>query len=524
MNHRNYNFEIQFKHKNVYNPICTLDFSVSQHDYVNQLDQRHGQNTLGFLKELISIIEQPGTDPRSRITQDNEKLRKSNQDLKKQVEEVQHELEEAQEKLKVATTRLRGLNVNPNLAGGGSRSDQLPIAFKNLKNELFYEARTKVWNGWESQGCTFKLRSEEFYKIQSILSKHVFCGGMVYFAKDKAEIDDASHLIVEELLGLSNFIHTSASSKEIQERVKAGLLRYKGVDYSDEALMKYVEKATQLIDLDLQEIANLKTTEEALSEIKKFVESGLRLVRDIVNDPNSGELFMPESGDAFDKSIHEGTKDDPTDKIKMTIYAGYRIAGNILVKPLVITCDPDCSPKQNEVDKQANLASQSTDSQNPQQGDPQNPEGSGDKQIESEAHPNSDDSKSQNVTQGESNSTDNKSSLPDLQQKADENKEPVQQDQSTDNTKITFQGKVTPESGVDYHSEPRKDAEIKGQAEYGSVQNFDAWIRVDCSEDNYKKWYKLAGQDYWVPANFIEGEQPTDLPPMSSEGVSDEPK
>lgn len=280
-----------------------------------------------------------------QITQENEKLKKSKQDLEKRVQEIEQELQEAQQKLSLATTRLRGINVNPNLAGGGSRSDQLKNEFSQLKMGLFHEASSKVLNGWRERCSQLTFRSEEFAKIKSILSERVFGGGMAYFAKDKGEINAELHLITDVLLGIEDFNSLSSPSfQKIQEKIQAGLLHSKGVDNSDEALMKYVEEVTNLIDQDLQQIANFKTTGEALAEIRKFAKSGLRLVRDIVNDPNSGELFMPENGAAFDERAHE-TRDEPRGQIKMTIYAGYRVAGNVLVKAEVITYEPDSKKK-----------------------------------------------------------------------------------------------------------------------------------------------------------------------------------
>jgi chromosome segregation ATPase len=72
-----------------------------------------------------------------QITQDNEKLKKSKQDLEKRFQEIEQELQDTQQKLSVAISRLPGLNINSNLAGGGSRSDKLKIEFSQLKWDYF---------------------------------------------------------------------------------------------------------------------------------------------------------------------------------------------------------------------------------------------------------------------------------------------------------------------------------------------------------------------------------------------------
>lgn len=454
----------------------------------------------------------------SSLQEENKKLKKSNQNLEKRVQEIEKELQEAQQKFSVATTRLRGLNINPNLAGGDSRSDKLRIDFKNLKSGLFYDASSKVLNGWIDRGSKLTFKSEESSQIKSILSERVFRGGMAYFAKDKAEIDAELHLIMGVLSDIEDFSLTPAISQKIQERIQAGLLSSKGVDNSDQALMKYVEEVTKLIDRDLQQIANFETTGEALAEIVKFAGSGLRLVRDIVNDPNSGELFMPENGAAFDESAHE-TRDEPRGQIKMTIYPGYRVAGNVLVKAEVITYDSDSKKKEFN-------PSPSSDSQNAEEeSKQQNSEGRGDKAIENEAPRDSEDSPSQNVNQEESNLTDSQaSSVQDIPQNADENQEPVEQKKPPVVTKIIFTGKVTPREGVCYRSKPHKDFRTDREAKFDFGLRFDGWTVVDSSEDNYKRWYKLAEEDYWVPANFIDGDPPSDLPAMTIEGGGDEPK
>lgn len=452
----------------------------------------------------------------SSLLEENKKLKKSKQDLQKRFEEIEQEHQKAQQKLLLATNRLHNLNVNPNLAGGGSRSDQLKNEFSQLKIGLFYEASTKVLNGWREQGSQLTFRSEEFSKIKSILSERVFCGGIAYFAKNRGEIDAELHLIMEILSGIEDFSPTPAIFQKIQEKIQAGLLRSKGVDNSDQALIKYANEATDLIDRDLERIANFKTTGEALNEILKFAESGLRLVRDIVNDPNSGELFMPENGAAFDESSHE-TRDEHKGQIKMTICAGYRVAGNVLVKADVITYEPESQSKKKELNSLASSdSSASSDSQNPkEESEQQNSESIGDETTKNEDYGDSKELLSQEVLLSESNP---------LQ----ENQDLAEQQKSLISRAITFKGKVTCHTGLNLRSCPRKDSATGSKVAYAAELNFEGWIIGDTWDETQKesdsRWYKLAGQDYWLPACYIGGEPPSDLPPMTIEGGGDESK
>ncbi|TAE82280.1 MAG: hypothetical protein EAZ60_17030 [Oscillatoriales cyanobacterium] len=459
-----------------------------------------------------------------QITQENEKLKKSKQDLEKRVQEIEQELQEAQQKLSVATTRLRGLNINPNLAGGGSRSDQLKNEFSHLKMGLFHEASSKVLNGWRERGSTLTFRSEEFSKIKSILSERVFCGGMAYFAKDKAEIDTELHLIMEVLSGIEDFSLTPPISQKIQARIQAGLLSSKGVDNSDQALTNYANKATTLIDQDLRQITNCKTTGEALAEILKFAESGLRLVRDIVNDPNSGELFIPENGAAFDESSHE-TRDENRVQIKMTVCAGYRVAGNVLVKADVITCDSEPLSKKKEMNTALNISNEPQEESNQQSL----------KSIEDEKNKNKDhedDKKSlpQEINIEHSSSIENQSldSQNNHQKENPKDENHVESQKTDSRIDTTFSGKVMSNSGVDFCIAPRNDARTQSEAGYDDKLNFEGWtngdkmVGADGTEDD--RWYKVAGQDFWVPACFIDGEPPSNLSPMTIEGGGDESK
>ena len=454
------------------------------------------------------------------IEQENEKLKKSRQTLENRVQEIEKELQETQQKLSLATMRLRGINTHPELVGE-SRSDQLKNEFSHIKSTL-HEVSSIVLNGWKSQGFKSKARSdfksEEFFTIKSILSRRVFGDGMNYFAQDKTEVDSELHLIMDALSDIKDFSPTPAIFHEIQEKVQVGLLRAKGVDHSDEAIEQYIEETTQRIDQDLKLIANLETTSEALSEIKKFVKTGLKIVRDIVNDTNSGELFIPENGTTFDDNAHD-TRDDHQGLIKMTICAGYRIKGTILVKADVMTHEPEPTSPTNPQDSAngvtdvpeptlSNNSQGSVDDHQPD--DPQTPE-------------------SQDGTQ-EPQTTE----VDDSKVKATENtfKSPPDQEGSppteSSSPKI-FKGKVTCNAGVSFRSRPQKEPRTASKAAYGEVLNFEGWIfgepwkeTISPNQELDNRWYKLAGQNYWLPAFYIEGAPPSDLKAMESTGGGDE--
>lgn len=521
-----YGFQIAFKYleKDQYKEIKAFEFTSEDPKIVNNLVDRHGHNLTSLLTEFLRCLRQ-GQD--SDIEQENKKFKQSKQDSEKRVQSLEQELQETQQKLSVATTRLRGLNVNPNLAGGGSRSDKLRIEFDNLKRGLFYDASSKVLNGWIERGWqgggSNRFKSEEFSKIRSILSERVFCDGMEYFAKDKAEIDAELHLIMGVLSRIEDFSPTPVIFQKIQERIQAGLLSSKGVDNSDQALMKYAKEVTSLIDKDLQQIASFETG-EALAEILKLAESGLRLVRDIVNDPNSGELFMPENGAAFDESSHE-SRDEHKGQIKMTIFAGYRVAGNVLVKADVITCDSEPRSKKKEMNTALNVSNEPQEESNQQSL----------KSIEDEKNKNEDkeDDKKlppQEINLEQSSSIENQSlDSPNNHQEENPKDENHVESQKTDSSiATTFSGKVMPESGVTFRTAPRKDDRAQTQAGHGENLNFECWTNGDnmvgADEKADNRWYKVAGQDFWVPACFIDGEPPSDLSAMTIEGGGDEPK
>jgi myosin heavy subunit len=457
------------------------------------------------------------------IEQENEKLKKSRQTLENRVQEIKQELQETQQKLSLATMRLRGVNTHSELGGGGSRSDQLKNEFSQIKMGLFHDASSKVLNGWRDQGSNLTFRSEEFSQIKSILSQRVFGDGMAYFAQDKTEVNTELHLVMDALSDIKDFSPTPAIFQEIQEKVQVGLLRAKGVDHSDEAIEKYIEEITQRIDQDLKSIANLATADEALYEIKEFVEKGLKIVRDTVNDTNSGELFIPENGTTFDDNAHE-PKDDHQGLIKMTICAGYRIKSTILVKADVLTYEPEPVSQSTEINS---LNPQNFDSPVYGTQEPQYPQ-----------HNGNDFPKVEGTTNiSESISMQDRPSPPSPTNSFQDHLEVGHESQTTKEAPKflrNFKGKVTHSSGVMFRSVPKREAKIesKSMANHGEILNFEAWtVGEPWNEDNSSnqsqndRWYKYAGQDdMWLPAFHIEveGDLPTDLEIKGTTGEKDE--
>lgn len=265
------------------------------------------------------------------IKSDQEKFLKSKQDSEQRLQATEQELQDFQHKLALATSRLRGMNTHAELGGGGSRSEQLKNEFTHLKAGLLHEASSKVLHGWREQGASLTFRSEEFSKIKSILSKRVFGDGTAYFLKDKTAVDSDLHFMMNELVSIKGFTPSVAIFQEIQEKIQLGLQRSRGIDHSEETLAKHREKTILEIDRDLKSVAHYSTTPDALVAINDFLNTGIKLVREIVNDASSGELFIPETGIPFDGDAHN-TKDEYPCQIKMTICAGYRVKGTILVK------------------------------------------------------------------------------------------------------------------------------------------------------------------------------------------------
>ena len=487
-------------------------------DYQN-LRTRWGQLFRQFrtLEELSDHI--------NALKVDIDKLQKLKQNSDRRVQEMEKELQETQGKLYVAIERLRGVNTHSELGGGESRSDQLKNEFSHLKMGLFNDVSTEILNNWRDQDSTLTFRSEEFSRIKSILSQRVFGDGMAYFAKDKTEVDTELHLVMDTLESIKDFSPTAAVFREIQEKIQVGLLRSKGVDHSGEALVQYIEETTHGINQDLQKIADLKITDETLSEIRNFVERGLKLVRDIVNDSNSGELFIPENRTIFDDNAHE-TRDDHKGQIKMTLYAGYRIKGTVLVKADVITYEPEATPPANEPD----LVNppQPTDPPNSQpESRIKGTENTDDDATTTEntgstADPsfkkgglNPKKSRSSDLSQGDSEII--------LEDSASKESEKVSKTFKGEvKGKVTFKNKSKQLACRNYPKENSKTGVI---VNFGEVLTFEGWIigepwkeRTSRPQEQDNRWYKVAGQNWWLPAFHIEGEPPSDMPPMQLEG------
>lgn len=472
-------------------------------------------HSLDDLANHIALL----TTERDNLTAERNKLLRSKQASDKQARDFEKELQETQQKLSLATTRLRGINTHSDHAGGGSRSDQLKNEFSHLKTSLFHDASKKVLSGWRDQGSSLTVRSEEFFNIKSVLSQRVFGDGMAYFSKDKIAVNAELHLVMDALEGIKGFSPTTDIFQEIQEKVQVGLLRAKGVDRSDEAIGKSIEEITQRIDQELKLIANLETTSEALSEIKKFVESGLKIAREIVNDANSGELFIPENGTPFDENAHE-TRDDHQGQIKMTICAGYRIKGTVLVKADVMTYEIEATPPDSEQEPV-----------NTQIPNPQN------LQLEGESQGNNspiiekteDEKKTTDLMVGQDQSVFVQPQSSDFAQDHLEGSHSDQTATELSKSFKTFKGKAT--RNLKFRHSPKKEDKAESEVASGEVLNFEGWVvgepwkgEISASQQKNDRWYKVAGQNYWLPAFYIEieGDLPTDLEIKATTGEKDE--
>ena len=298
----------------------------------------------------IRYLNQNLNQENSKLRQENgnlhqkiEKLQKSKSGIEEQKSSINQELEETQKKLNMAMARLHGQTEKSGIAGGGSRSDKLKNDFWNLKRGLFREASNKVLECWKKQDSALNQRSEEFSEIRSVVSRCVFIDGMYIFAGDKSEVNESVKLIINELFSIEELSPTQIQA--VQHKVEAVLLKSKSVDGSNEALTSNIEATTNKIQEDLRNIRNVDLSQDVLQEIKKFVEAALKLVREIVNDTPPGEFYTPEVREKFDENSHD-TRDEPEGQVKLTICAGYRIPGNILVKADVVTIPETPTPPE----------------------------------------------------------------------------------------------------------------------------------------------------------------------------------
>jgi len=422
----------------------------------------------------------------NNLNQKIDRLEESKGATEEQKLSIDKELKETQRKLNIAMARLHGQTEKSGIAGGGSRSDKLKNDFNNLKMGLFREASSKVLNCWKEKDSTLTFRSEEFSKIRSVLSQHVFIDGMSYFAEDKSEIKNNIRLIVNEMILIEGLNPTQLILQAIEQKIEAVLLQSKGIDSSKKSLTSNVEATTKKIVEDLHKIIDFDLSEDALREIKKFVGAGLKLAREIVNDTDSGEFYTPEIGEKFKESLHD-TRDKPGERIKLTIYPGYRIPGNILVKADVVTIFETLviTDKTNTTNVSGEIERQKT----------------------------SDVSSTLNIASDESK-------IPKLPDKYETSVTYDENEFEEDIYNVSFTGIVASILGVKCYTKPRSDQEYFGglRLDSGTKVNFDAWIYSDEIKDiltldkSDGRWYKISGYELWVSAVDIEGEPPNSFP------------
>lgn len=206
----------------------------------------------------------------------------------------------------------------------------------------------------------------------------------------------------------------------------------------------------------------------------------------------------------------------------MTIYPGYRVAGNVLVKAEVITYDSE-SPKKKEMKTSSNFSENSQE-----ESDQQKSESIEDKHTQNQEHGDDKESPSQQTNLEGSNHTDSLSSdsLNNHQKEGPKDEKSVESQENSSSIGTTFSGTVMSKSGVSFRTDPRKDARTQTQAGYGEKLKFEGWthgenmVGADGKADD--RWYKVAGKNFWVPACFIDGDPPSDLPAMTIEGGDDE--
>ena len=91
-----------------------------------------------------------------------------------------------------------------------------------------------------------------------------------------------------------------------------------------------------------------------------------------------------------------------------------------------------------------------------------------------------------------------------------------------------FKGKITCNVGIMFRNRPQKEAKTGSKAHYNEALNFEGWVIGEpwkdglYSEKKDNRWYKVAGQDWWLPAFHIEGEPPSDMPPIEGAGGNHE--
>jgi hypothetical protein len=470
---------------------------------------------------------------KSNLDQEIERLKISESSIKQEKHSINQELEETQKKLNMAMARLHGQTEKSGIAGGGSRSDKLKNDFSNLKMGLFREASNKVLECWKKQDSALNYRSEEFSEIRSVVSRCVFIDGMYIFAGDKSEVNESVKLIINELFSIEGLSPTQIQA--VQHKVEAVLLKSKSVDGSNEALTSNIEATTNKIQEDLWNIRNVYLSQDVLQEIKKFVEAALKLVREIVNDTPPGEFYTPEVREKFDENSHD-TRDEPEGQVKLTICAGYRIPGNILVKADVVTIpETPTPPEENSI---ANASDGESEIPTPHEenntANAYDGEDGRSTPLKETDTGNAFDDKSEVQTPPEEtntgNASDDKSEIQTPPEETNTGNASGQPETQTTEKIYTasFKGTVWFTSGVKSYTEPKNNEEYFSDITlaWKSNPNFDAWTygdevkyynKTDC------RWYKTSSYQLWVPAAYIKGEPPNSSPfPPKEKGNSNE--
>ena len=469
----------------------------------------------------------------SNLYQEIERLKTSESSIKQEKHSINQELEETQKKLNMAMARLHGQTEKSGIAGGGSRSDQLKNDFNNLKMGLFHDVSGQVLISWRQKDSTLTFRSEEFSKIKSVLSRRVFIDGMSFFAGDKSQVNKTVNSIITELYYVEGL--SSTQIQAVQQKVEAVLLKSKSVDGSNEALTSNIEATTNKIQEDLWNIRNVDLSQDVLQEIKKFVEASLKLVGEIVKDTTPGEFYTPEVGEKFDKNSHD-TRDEPEGQVKLTICAGYRIPGNILVKADVVTIpETPTPPEENSI---ANASDGESEIQTPHEenntANAYDGEDGRSTPLKETDTGNAFDDKSEVQTPPEEtntgNASDDKSEIqtpPEETNTGNASGQPETQTTEKIYT-FTFTGEVISTLGYEFYNEPKNNKKYFSgiPLKFKSNLNFEAWTygdevkyynKTDC------RWYKTFSHKLWVPAAYIEGEPPNSSAfPPEEKGNSNE--
>lgn len=521
--------------------------------YTNQYKQFNSQ-----LRQYQNQLQENNNEV-YQLKKDNGKLRNSKENLEIKNSSIEEKLKATEVNLGKAKARINELTLNPGMGGGGSRYDKLKSDFENLKWGEFYDTCTIVFKFWKEQDPQDpqlkSFRSQEFLKIKSILSERVFTDGMSYFAKDKSEVDTNVKKIMNELnFSVEDFSLTSSVSQVIEKKIEDILLNAKGIETSDETLEKHIDETTRIIQDDLEKIRNFTISDNVLQGIRGFVEKGLKLVQDIINDTSLGQFYTPEFDDNFDKNIHQ-PEGKAEGKVKFTVCPGYRIPGDILVKADVFTYVPDTpdisgtvpytlnnknenyesnqdesSVNQIQNSKEVDKSSQATD-----ENINENFQSQSINSLNTEPYEGKNDNRTPEVEQNQNQQFPKDSQVQtdiinnNLSQKSITGLESISENKNI--YLANFTGKIIPKTGIKVRLLPNNSVYYRSdnKLSYQQEIHFEAWTYSENMSSTIDKpdfrWYRVAGQnDWWVPGAYIEGE-PQNAPPIpNEEGQSDETK